>query len=94
MSRRPAGPGPEPRVGSTADTWKFWPLLLLPIACCAVPLLITALAAVSAAALGAGSAVVVILALGVAAVILQRHRRRCAPGDDLPAETNTREAAP
>jgi threonine dehydrogenase-like Zn-dependent dehydrogenase len=76
-----SNPQPRPHHPSSGD-WKFLPLLLIPVACCAlVPLAIAGIAAVGAGIVGGATAALVVLAVGVGLIIVsrrQRQRRSCS----------------
>jgi hypothetical protein len=74
---------PPPRTPSTDKSdaarsdWIWAPLFLVPLACCVLPLVITAGTALSVLALGGTLAAAALLAAGVAIMFVQR--RRCDP---------------
>lgn len=80
LQRRPAPPPTSPARESTRSGWGLVGLALLPVACCGLPLLLTAIATVGTGAVvggGVGLALLVVTA-GVLTVAVRR-RRACHP---------------
>lgn len=69
------------KSGSQSGEWKLLPLLLIPLACCALPLIIASLATVTALAWSIGLSGAAAVAAVAAVAVIVRRRSRCSTDD-------------
>lgn len=78
LQRRPAPATTPPARESTRSGWGLVGLALLPVACCGLPLLLTAIATIgTGAVVGGGVGVALLATAAVVLTVAVRRRRGC-----------------